>query len=113
MNFDTHGLQRTWPHGTATTAFDELESAFRHAGQERTRAFVCGSGSSVKLIVVRIFRDMGCGEASLEDGQSGLSLGALIIAWFTFVAVVESGVWDGTQNEGRCIAEAFCVVVSI
>jgi hypothetical protein len=73
MNFDTHGLHRTWPHGIASTAFEELESAFRHEGQDRTAAFVWGSGSSVKFIWVRVFRERLCDEASLEDGHSGVS----------------------------------------
>jgi hypothetical protein len=107
MNFETHGLQRTCPHGTASTALEELERAFRHEGHDRTRAFVCGSGSSVKIMLVKVFNEIECGDASLEDGQRGFNLGALVMVWVALVAVVESGVWDGTQKEGRCIAEAF------
>jgi hypothetical protein len=112
MNFDTQGLQRTWPHGTASTAFEEFERALRHEGQERMGAFVFGSGSSVKFITVKVFRDRLCGEASLEDGQSGFSFGGFIMVCVAFVAVLESGVWDGTQKEGRCFAEAFWIAVS-
>jgi hypothetical protein len=92
MNFDTHGLQRTWPHGTASTAFEELERAFRHEGQDRTRALVCGSGSSVNIMVVKVFNEIECGDASLEDGHRGFNLGVLVMVWVALVAVVKSGV---------------------
>jgi hypothetical protein len=76
MNFPTHGLHSTCPQGTARTALEPFERALRQAGQVRIRALelVEVEASSVKFMGVRVFRESGCGEDSVEEGQRGFSL---------------------------------------
>jgi hypothetical protein len=108
MNFATHGLHSTCPQGIANTAFELFESDFRHAGQDGTGVLLAGEASSVNFMLVRVFRESGWVLASAEEGQSGFSFGIFGTSWMAVEAVLESGVCEGTQKEGRWVAEAFC-----
>src|ERR1700761_463834 len=108
MNLSAQDLHRTCPHGTASIPFVELVRVFRQAGHDRGPSAVFDS--IVNLTVVRVLREYGWGSDSEEDGHRLWSFGGLL----SFAdGNSEFGVSDGTQNEGRFCAEAFCHAVRI
>lgn len=57
MNWSTQLLQRTWPHGFARVALDELVRPFLQAGHILVVFLVEESVSSVKWTVTRVWRE--------------------------------------------------------
>lgn len=102
MNLDAQGLQSTCPHGIASTALVALVSALRQLGQLRTGSPLLESFSSMKLRVVRVFNEYSCGLSSEDPGHIGFNFAVLAtMCRESLLAVLESGVCEGTQKEGR------------
>ena len=51
-----------------------------------------------------------CGFAGAEEGQIGVDFGGLMMVW-RVVVVLEVGVMEGTQKEGRVVFDAFLLMM--
>ena len=94
------GLQMTWPHGIVSMALRPLLKPFLQAGHMRLEVSPSFAGLDesedvLKVIGIRVLRDKGCVDVGEEPGQNGWSLTAVV------AALVELGVRDGTQKDGR------------